>query len=386
MTAVATRMESVFKVLQSNLNQVVTVSDSYVKTLRGQYDAVQRLGTDKDSEVLSNPNAFSQERLAEVTGNLVRMGGGGTQLQQAAAVVQLKRVVDEIARNRGPDSDVEFVAKELEEGFKDIGQGLGEDFETIKSNLAQTAATAIATGDPKAMEVFNKKAAEAQKILAGIAKLKFDALRKLNTIVNQTAEIFARLNALAIRQIEARVRDENAIKEAMGERLTEEDRTRAFNESQAKRAEQAGITQADIDDGLTAQDFANRLDKLTGTVDAQGNVTPGEIQKQQDKFDAANEKAMMPGATEQDKQDAVDAGTDLAKLKEQSAAATEGLKQFAESTVRLDAALLALAERTKLLNARQEGMIDVLRNPEKYKKNIDQILVSPFNYSNWSQV
>ncbi len=371
MTATAARMTGIFKILNSDLKQIVAVNQSYVDILNGQFDATKTL-RDTNSEVLNNPAAFSSNQFASVTGGLAQAGGNTLQLQQAAAMVQLKKAIDDIDRVAGPDADPEFLAQELKKSFEDIGTGLGEDFDKIKDNLAQSAATAIATGDDKALAEFNKTAAEADKILQGIAQLKFKALQELSRIANQTAQALGKLNDITRRQTAAGFDMDFAIKEASGERVTAADRATQARADAEIRAAQAGLGEGEtfeerrdsvskMDDAQMARALRNRLTtELPGQID-DATAYRDSLMRQRD--------AMPMGAdtTAIDK-DIVDANAAIGELGNQSAEAKSALEAMVNSTAKFDAAVEALADRTKQLKAQQDSLIDAVLDPEGTKE------------------
>tara|TARA_R100000278_G_scaffold29947_1_gene27567 strand:+ start:413 stop:6838 length:6426 start_codon:yes stop_codon:yes gene_type:complete len=371
MTATAARMTQVFKILNNDLKEIVAVNQSYVDVLNGQFDATKSL-RDTNSEVLNNPAAFSADRFASVTGGLAQAGGNTLQLQQAAAMVQLKKAIDDIDRVAGPDADPEFLAQELEKRFENIGTGLGEDFDKIKDNLAQSAATAIATGDDEALEEFNKTAAEADKILQGIAQIKFESLKQLSTIANQTAQALGKLNDITRRQNEARFESDFAIQEARGERVTAADRARQARSDAEMRALQAGLGEGEtlkerrdsvsrMDDAQMARALRNRLtEDLPNEIDA-ATAKRDSLMRQRD--------AMPMGAdTKAIDNEIIKTNERIGELGNQSAEAKAALEGMVNSTAKFDAAVEALAERTKMLKAQQESLIDAVLDPEGTKE------------------
>lgn len=346
---VAMKTAAVTQKLSNDMNQIVSVSDGVTSAIEGQATAMAGM-RDLDTEILINPQAFSAEEVAGATSRVAAAGGGGRELQTAGALVELDRAMKDTMGKFTENASAQFRQDELEMAFEGIGEGLGEDFEKFKDSLISTAVTS--GGDPKAQEEFNKKLADAQKLLTSVSKLRFEGLQKLNRQADKLTAAMGKLMQLQLQGAQNFVNDSNRLKEALGQEVTQADRERGANAQLDVFRENAGMAPG------TEMSPAALLSRFEN------------LQTERENQQAYQERAAtMPTGTtaeiEAKSTTEADAAEGLAELNHQSNATVEALRFLANDTTKLDAALNALTSRTKQLEAQQRSFVDILIDPEQ---------------------
>ena len=347
---IALKTSSNIKKLTNDMNQVVAESDSRLSSIAGRADATTSM-RDIDSERLSNRQGFTSEEFKSSLNSVVNAGGGGSELETAAGLLELKRAQEEVTAKLPKEASGQFRAEQFEKAFKDIGKDLGPEFQKIKDTLVTQAAT---SDDPEAMKAFNDKVAVAQKLFTEIAQIKFDALKKLNVQANKLSAALQRVTQLQLQGAANFANDTNRISEAGGNRLSVAER-RAPADAQLevfKKRTNAGGTSVDA--------FESRMNTLT--------AERKEVEQRQ--IDATAMPTDTADQRESRAKELEETGKAMGRLNAQSDTTRQALEFLANDTTALDAAMNSLAERTRQLEAQQNSYMSALTDPEQLGKSL----------------